>query len=224
MAKRRGKKSAADDLVRRDGALVLTFINAGVHGRPRPRDYAGLIAWASQHGDLTSASVRRLELLAAERPDETADAFGAAEELHSLLSSIVNAAVDRKPLPASAVDGLNVLLARIVPRRVLVAERTRLRWIWPEDGEPDFFRPLWPVVRSATELLDSEDCGKVKRCAAEDCGLLFLSKGGGMSRKWCGESCSAPVRSRRYYRNVRKPRRESWKARWKARMWPASTD
>lgn len=206
MAKRR-KKPDVTDLVRRDGALVLTFVNAAAR-QSWPGDYAGLVVWAERYGAISSTGASRLRELAAERPDEAAAAFADAQELHSLLSRIVNDAVDRKAPPAPDVGNLNSLLARIAPRRALAPYRTRLRWILPEDGERDLYVPLWPVAQSATDLLTSEDCGRVKRCAAEGCALLFLSKGAGMPRKWCGESCSAPFRSRQYYRRVTKP----WRA------------
>lgn len=210
MAKRRRKKPDLTDLVRRDGALVLTFVNTEAR-QSWPGDYAGLVAWADRYGAVPSSSVSRLVELAAERPDEAAAAFADARELHTLLSRTVNAVVDREPPPAPDVRDLDALLAKVAPRRVLASHGSRLGWAWPEDLERELFAPLWPVAQSATDLLTSEDCGRVRRCAAEDCALLFLSKGAGMPRKWCGESCSAPFRSREYYRRVTKPWRQKLK-------------
>jgi predicted RNA-binding Zn ribbon-like protein len=205
MAKRR-KKSDERDLVRRDGALGLTFVNTGTRRSPRLRSYADLLAWAGTYGDLSPAEASRLDRLAIARPEDAAAAFAAAERLHGLLSQIVNAAVDRKRPPVLALHGLNLLVATVVPGRILVADGPRVRWSWPEDPEKELCRPLWAVVRSATELVASEDCAKVQRCAAKDCGVLFLKTGGGRPRVWCSaRTCGDPARSRRYYRSVTKP-------------------
>lgn len=206
MAKRRKKKTDETDLVARDGALCLTFVNTGTRRSPRLRDYADLLTWAGNHGALSPADASRLERLAAGRPEDAAAAFAAAERLHSLLSEIVNAGVDRKRPPVLALHGLNLLTATVVPRRILVPHGDRVGWDWPDDPENELCRPLWPVALSAMELVASEDCGNVKRCVAKGCRVLFLQKGGGRPRKWCSaRTCADPERSRRYYRSVTKP-------------------
>lgn len=206
MARRRTKKPDETDLVGRDGAICLTYVNTGTRRSPRLRDHAELVAWAGTHGALSPAEASRLERLARGRPADAADAFAAAERLHSLLSQIVNAAVDRKPPPVLALHGLNLLTATVVPRRILVAHGDRVGWDWPDDPERALCRPLWPVALSAMELVTSEDCAKVKRCIGKGCNVLFLKKGGGRPRKWCSaKTCADPERSRRYYRSVTKP-------------------
>jgi predicted RNA-binding Zn ribbon-like protein len=212
VARRRKKKPDESDLVIRDGALCLTFVNTGTRRSPRLRDYADLLVWAGTHGALSSAAAGRLERLAGQRPEDAAAAFAAAGRLHALLSQIVSAAVDRKRPPALALHGLNLLIATVVPRAILVPDGARVGWDWPDDPERELCRPLWPVARSAMDLVASEDCGRVKRCPAKGCGVLFLHKGGGRPRKWCNaRSCGDPERSRRYYRSVTKPTHAAFK-------------
>lgn len=215
MAKKRKQPDGRSALVARDGALAVTFVNTGSRRSRRLRDYADLLAWAVEHGAVAAADASRLGELAAERPQDAAAGFAAAEELHALLSRILNARADRKAPPAQAVRELNVLAERTVPRRVLVAMAARLRWHWPEDRERDVYRPLWPVVLSATDVLTSDDCDRVTRCAGEGCDVLFLAKGRGLPRRWCdNRTCGAPFRSKRYYRRVTKPERREWAEKW----------
>jgi predicted RNA-binding Zn ribbon-like protein len=62
-------------------------------------------------------------------------------------------------------------------------------WAWERGGEDDggplLERPLWPVVRSAAELLTSPKLGRVKVCSGERCGWMFLDESRNGSRKWC---------------------------------------
>jgi predicted RNA-binding Zn ribbon-like protein len=59
---------------------------------------------------------------------------------------------------------------------------------------------LWPIVRSAAELLTSEDLGRVRRCGREGCDWLFVDSSKNRSRRWCSmEMCGSRVKSRRYY-------------------------
>jgi predicted RNA-binding Zn ribbon-like protein len=44
---------------------------------------------------------------------------------------------------------------------------------------------LWPVVRSAAELLTSDELGRVRECAADNCAWLFLDRSKNRSRRWC---------------------------------------
>ena len=129
---RRGKGS---DLVQRDGALALTFVNTGSRRSPRLRSYADLLAWSKRYGGLTAASGERLAALAAGSPEGATAAFAAAEELHGLLSTIMNLRADRlAPEPAMLAE-LDALLARIAPRRRLVQGPVSLVWDWPADRD-----------------------------------------------------------------------------------------
>lgn len=215
MARKRKKDGGPSELVRRDGALALTFVNTGSRRSPRLRDYADLLWWSTQHGGVTAAESSRLEAAAAERPEDAAAGFAAAEEWHALLKHILNARADHKAPSAAALRKLNALAARTVPGRVLAPGRGRPVWIWPDDPEREVYRPLWPIALSATTILTSDDYDLVKRCDAKDCDVLFLAKGRGPPRRWCSQqSCGSPSRSRRYYVRVTKPAiRESEQSR-----------
>jgi predicted RNA-binding Zn ribbon-like protein len=210
MARKRPKLDGRSALVRRDGVLALTFVNTGSRRSRRLRDYADLLAWSVEHGSLTAADANRLEQVAAERPQDAAAGFAAAEELHALLSTIMNGRADRKLPTSQAVRELNALSERTAPRRILVTSAGKLGWLWPDDRERDLYRPLWSVVLSATDLLTSDAFGTVRRCAGEGCDVLFLAIGQGRPRRWCSDrSCGSRARSRRHYQRVTKPQRKA---------------
>jgi len=47
-------------------------------------------------------------------------------------------------------------------------------------------RPLWPIARSAVELLTSDDEVRlVRECASATCEWLFVDRTRNHSRRWC---------------------------------------
>ena len=179
--------------------------NTGSSRSPRLRGYTDLLAWSQEHGGLGASDAHRLGTLAAESPQDAAAAFAAAKELHALLSAILNGLADGADLRPGALAELNALRLRIVPRRSLVEGPECFEWAWPAERGDDLGGPLWTVVLSATDLLTSPLCRKVKRCANTSCNVLFVAFTSGSPRRWCdGRSCGAAVRARRHYRRVRK--------------------
>jgi len=58
---------------------------------------------------------------------------------------------------------------------------------------------LWPVARAATALLTSSDLARVRECADDACGWLFLDHSRNGSRRWCDMAdCGNRAKARRY--------------------------
>ena len=57
-----------------------------------------------------------------------------------------------------------------------------------------------PIVLAAAELLTSPQRLKIRACAAEDCGWLFLDTSRSGRRRWCTmESCGNRAKARRFH-------------------------
>jgi predicted RNA-binding Zn ribbon-like protein len=192
-------------LVKRDGALCLTFVNTAAERRRSLGSYDDLVAWGLEHESLSSAEAARMRRLAADRLEDAVAAFGAAEELRAVLSRLFNAAVDGEEPPREAVDCLSAFLIHTVPPRQLVFSNGRYRLAWVAGREDDLSRPLWELALSATGVLTSGDCGRMVRCAGADCGVLFVARNSGSPRRWCAETCSHRARSLRRYHDTVKP-------------------
>ncbi len=73
---------------------------------------------------------------------------------------------------------------------------------WQKKEALDY--PLWPVARSAVEVLVSPEVKWVHVCEGEDCGWLFLDMSRNHSRRWCdSQDCGNRVRVRRHYQRGR---------------------
>jgi len=75
-------------------------------------------------------------------------------------------------------------------------------WSWDADT-PELDRPLWPIVRSAAELLTSPERELVKRCASDTCLWLFLDRTKNHARRWCDmKVCGNRAKVRRHRRRA----------------------
>ena len=73
-------------------------------------------------------------------------------------------------------------------------------WTW-EAPVDRFDRILWPIARSAAELLTSPDVADLRECASDRCSWLFLDRSRTRRRRWCDmKVCGNRAKARRHYR------------------------
>jgi predicted RNA-binding Zn ribbon-like protein len=185
------------------GPLCLDFTNTA-HGRGTAEhtdnlvDYAALIAW-SRHAQAIEAREAERLLKAAGRHPRTAEAVRRRavelrERLHRCFLALGRGA---KPDPRD-LEGINRELAAALPHARLTPEAGGFAWTW--DDEPALDRVLWPVVRSASQLLTAPELPRVKQCSGRGCSWLFLDTSKNGSRRWCEmEVCGSRSKARAYY-------------------------
>jgi predicted RNA-binding Zn ribbon-like protein len=192
------------------GALCLDFANTwGDRERPeeeRLRSYPDLLAFALQTGTLTADEAARLAGRAGREPGEAAAALARAVELREALYRIFSAgaaeaagATGRGP-EAADLERLNAALPEALSHLRLEPRGRELVWAWAAADDP-LEAPLWPVVRSAAELLTAEERRRVRECGGGACTWLFLDHSRNRSRRWCSmETCGNRAKARRHYR------------------------
>lgn len=187
------------------GRLCLDFTNTVDRHRPetegeRLTGYRALVAWGEHAGAISQEVASRL--LTAERKSPAAgkEALRRAVELREGIFHLLLAAIERRVSPASDLRLLNVVLSRALSRLRLNPRSDGLALDWPE-GDVPLERVLWPVARSAAEVLSSpEDLSRLHQCAAEDCAWLFLDQSRNRSRRWCNMAdCGNRAKARRFY-------------------------
>ena len=190
------------------GKPCLDFVNT-VSWRPKSdsvehlRDYGDWLTWTRQAGLLTPTQARSLTREALERPDQAQAALLQARGVREALYALFSAAAANDPPPPAALATLNRALVDAMAQPRLTASSGRFTWQWT--GSNALLSPVWPVVRSAAELLTStEELGRVRECAAEDCGWLFLDTSRNRIRRWCDmRVCGNRNKARRYYQRQR---------------------
>jgi predicted RNA-binding Zn ribbon-like protein len=186
------------------GSLCLDFVNT-VEPRNRPGgrewlpDYASLVAWSRFAGSLTAPQADRLRREAARRPAAAAAVHAWALSLRESLYLLFAALADGREPATGDLETLNVALGQATARARLVRAGGAFAWAWDADDVP-LERPVWPVARSAAELLTSDELARVRACAGDvaGCGWLFVDRTKNRSRHWCHMGgCGTEAKARR---------------------------
>jgi predicted RNA-binding Zn ribbon-like protein len=186
------------------GRLCLDFVNTSsgrgtAHHKENLTCYSDLLAWVHHAGILGIEETLALAAQARARPRMAQRAFAKALRLREALHVILSATVERRPVPAQAVDRLSAFLAQAArAQRFQPAPRVPV-WRWSTLASTGFEKPLWPIVRSAAELLAEGPLDRLKTCGGFGCGWIFLDQTRNRGRRWCEmEVCGSRAKMRRY--------------------------
>jgi len=190
------------------GALCLDFANTvGDHGSGRDESlsgYSDLLRWAGQAGLLGRRDRQALERRAASRRDPSRRAFHHAIELREVIyRTFATLAAGDRPGPAE-LSALNAALLEALPHLRLESDQAGYGWTW-SGTDSSLDSPVWPVVRSAADLLTSPEAALVRECASETCTWLFVDRSRTHRRRWCDmKTCGNRAKARRHYERTRK--------------------
>lgn len=187
------------------GRLCLDYINTlrrRLTGYPHEllATYADLVAWGRQAGVLTAQQGQVLLRGAERQPREAQAVLRRAVAMREALYRIfARIAGKRAPAPED-MAALNAVLAEALAAARVVVKGHGFTWAWAEEQD-GLNRPLWPVVRSAAEVLTSREVAAVRKCAASDCAWVFVDQSRNRSRRWCDmKMCGNRAKARRHYR------------------------
>ncbi len=174
--------------------------------------YADLIAFASQSALLTPEDAAWLRAEGARDPITADGVVVRAKRLRASIYAIFSALAAGKAAPEREVEHLNANLAASMSHaRVMSAAELGRResgagsgYHWGFSGR-NLDAPLWPIMRSAADLLTSADeLQRVHECTADECQWLFLDTTRNRSRQWCSMgSCGNREKARRHYQRIR---------------------
>jgi len=187
------------------GVLCLDFANTvNWHRSEQPEellnDYDDLVAWAVHTEILGEDEAAELLGEALLHPAEANKVRERAVGLREAIYRIV-VAISAQQRPA--VEDLEILNTEIQPALAhgrIVESGAGFTWDWADDRQ-SLDRILWPVARSAAELLASSQLDRARQCADDRCGWLFLDMSRNRSRRWCSmDECGNRNKAREYYR------------------------
>jgi len=192
------------------GNLCLDFANTSRHkpGVP-PREnlitYSDLLAWGEQASVLTKADARQIRRGATVRPEEAGAGLARARALRDAIYAIFSAVASGRKPAAAELASLNHAAAEAWTHFQIVPRDEGFVWeAAPPRDETDFDLVLWPVARSAAELLTSDDVRTVRECAMGTCSWLFLDRSRNQKRRWCDmKVCGNRSKARRHYQKRR---------------------
>lgn len=189
------------------GNLSIDFTNtvngrSSVEMRDKFSNYFDLVAWGQQAGLLDDEQERRLFERARRNPGEAERALREATELREVIYRIfVALAMERTPTK-SDMERLNRSLAQAMTHVRIEPASEGFTWGWEESDA--LGQIIWPIARSAADLLTSHELERVKTCGSDDCGWLFVDTSRNGSRRWCDMSdCGNRAKARRHYHRVK---------------------
>jgi predicted RNA-binding Zn ribbon-like protein len=200
------RRPARFDLVA--GGLCLDFVNTlDDRFTSEPKEllgtYLDLARFGEDTGILSASEVDRLFARSQLSPEEAQSALAAAVEMREAMYAVFWAKVNKKPAPRGELIKLNQFVQQAARHAQLVEVGGRFEWKFEE--ALNFDAPLWPIARSAAELLASDQLALVRPCAAANCLWLFLDTSKNHRRRWCDMTkCGNRAKFRRFYRRKKK--------------------
>ena len=188
------------------GALSLDFVNTVGGIRSGPSDdklarYEDLADWAVLSGALSKDEGARLVTLAAQEPDRAAGELAHAREFREALHTVFSARMEEKAVPKAAMERVNAEIGRALAHARLVPADGHYHWGWDSTDVLD--APLWAIARDAGRLLTEGSAARLRECASDTCGWLFLDTTKNRSRRWCDmKGCGNRDKVRRYRRKA----------------------
>jgi len=191
----------------RGGVVCLDFVNTvGWRLADYPseylRSYEDLLEWARQAGLLAPEETEGLFRQATLDPEGTRETLPRALVLREAIHRMISRAIAGESQDESDLSALNRELSIALSHLRVMPAGGACGWGWDwseDDGRARLDISLWPVAQSAAELLTSEKLGRVKLCAGEGCGWVFLDESRNGSRRWCdSRDCGNRERVRRH--------------------------
>jgi|SRR5215469_2787363 len=185
------------------GCLCLDFANTldeRLSGCPQDKlqGYRELVAFGQQAGVFTGREARLLEREGTERQAEASSLFRAALGLREMVFRIMTAVARGNAVGAEDLAAFNAALQQ-AHAGSLVAPVPGQAWRY-EEKTNGASRLIGRIVRSAAEVLTSDDIHRVKCCAAGTCSWLFLDRSRSRNRRWCEmRTCGSRSKARTYY-------------------------
>jgi predicted RNA-binding Zn ribbon-like protein len=191
------------------GELCLDFANtAEWHASDQPYEhldtYNDLVAWAEHAKLIRAEQAGRLRRQAAEAPEAAERTLQEAITLRETIYRIFTAVASGEDPTEADLARLNIAFSNLLPRTHLSPDDGSYEWLWVEEGD-DLDLLLFPILRSAVQLLTSGELDRVGQCADDrGCGWLFLDMSRNRSRRWCDmEDCGNRAKAKRYYERHR---------------------
>jgi predicted RNA-binding Zn ribbon-like protein len=167
------------------------------------RGYGQLLDWAVERGVLREFEGDQLREEAAADPDARRRALGRTWAFRRALHDCLRSIVRREQPPEASVALVNSAITDSPPSFTLAQRADGIALTIPAGPYPDILRP---ILCSALHLLSSPDLVRLRECAAERCGRLYLDHTKNGSRRWCDMgTCGNRAKARRHQARLRHP-------------------
>ncbi|MFI5058677.1 MAG: CGNR zinc finger domain-containing protein [Candidatus Acidiferrales bacterium] len=186
------------------GRLCLDFANTvDKRLKNNPEDklsgYQEFVAFGQQTGVFSLSEARKLLREGRKNKGEASRLFHHAVALREVIFRILSGVAAHHEISKADVGALNAALQRLNTDSRVAPGNGQVAWRWVEKSS-GAGRLIGRIVRSAVEVLTSDDIERVKQCASENCGWLFMDRSRSRNRRWCEmRTCGSQHKARAYY-------------------------
>ncbi len=191
------------------GWLCLDFANtvdwhACANPEEKLKSYTDLIDWSKQVRILSNNEAKKLAHIANNKPADAEKTLEKARLIREAIYNIFSKVSHDLPVETADLNVLNKAISTMHFHSRLISKDNKFLWDWHSNKEGLGF-VIWPILRSAIELMTSDAFKRVGQCADEQgCGWLFWDSSRNKSRRWCDmQDCGNRAKMRRYYQRVK---------------------
>jgi predicted RNA-binding Zn ribbon-like protein len=183
------------------GAPAFDLVNtASGRGGPRSQDHLRdpehVVAWARHAGILGDAEARTLRRQIA-RPRVAGELLRCTRELRDLLYAVGTALTAGTTPRSVLLERLARIHAHALGHARLAPAGAGFAWRWDMARAP-IEAVLGPIALSAIDVVTSAERTRIKQCAGDHCGWLFLDATKNNRRRWCEmEVCGNRAKQKR---------------------------
>lgn len=166
--------------------------------------YRDLARFAEDAGVLSRQQVDHLCAQSEKSPQPAQRALKSAIQMREAMSEVFYALAREKPVPKAALAILNRYVQEAAQHASLAPASGHFAWQF-DPAHDNLESPLWPIARSAAELLASDQLQYVRACASPTCEWLFLDESKNHRRRWCDMTkCGNRAKVRTFYSRQKK--------------------
>lgn len=189
------------------GNASLDFVNTLDDRYIKPKElletYADLLRFGEDSRILDARQADRLYERSSADPDRSQQVLIRARELREAIHDVFFAIIHKQPVPPAALTRLNADAQLAARHMRLMAVKGGFAWSFEDLNE--FDSVLWPIARSAADLLASEQLSYVRACFSKTCEWMFLDTSKNHHRRWCDMTrCGNRAKVQRFYERQKK--------------------
>jgi predicted RNA-binding Zn ribbon-like protein len=189
------------------GNVCLDFVNTLDDRYTKPKEflesYIDLVRFGEDTQALDSRQVDRLFERGQADPDRAEKVLSWGKELREAIHDVFRALIDKRPVPPAALARLNNYIQSASGHMRLAPVKGGFEW--KDDDADELESVLWPIARSAAELLASDQLSYVRACFSKTCEWFFLDTSKNHQRRWCDMTrCGNRAKVRNFYARQRK--------------------
>ena len=160
-----------------------------------------LARFGEDTGLLQPSQLDRLYERSDAEPERAQEALLRGRELREVIHDVFWAIINKRPVPAVALARLNDYVQNASGHTRLIPAKSGFEWRFDEVADS----VLWPIARSAADLLASDRLAYVRACSSIVCEWFFLDTSKNHHRRWCDMTrCGNRAKVQRFYARRKK--------------------